>query len=94
MSAEKQLGPGDDLEMMRSPDRWPCWPVLPLKRYDGKDRCGFPSTGLIAELDGVPRFTVFDGNLFQRPLCFDDPKTVRYDYDSFEAMLADGWVVD
>ena len=73
--------------MMAAPDRWPVWPFLPMKRYS--QRGGNMQTGyLIASAED--RFTIFLGLI-----AMARPETdSRMPYDSYDAMLADGWMVD
>lgn len=74
-----KLGPGDDLEMMKSPDQWSS-ARLPLLR--GKA----PNQELAFLVMGWgPR--LFYGNIFM-------PTGESKDYTDFEAIVDDGWVVD
>lgn len=83
---EKQLS----LHFVKSPPRWPMWPYLPVKKRSSKPGEG-PECG-----------TLFARSLDEKqpqPIIFDsiDSKnrtTVIAQYDSLEAMVADGWVVD
>ena len=78
--------PHDDLTFMKSPDLWPQWPQLPVKRArDGKGEFGV----LVEVMNGVEP-TVYLKNLFMR--FTDDTPTLRY--GSIEELLADGWKVD
>lgn len=76
-----------DLSMINDPDRWPRWPFLPIIR----DRSYKPDdTGLL--FDGEGKKTVYLCNLFMVP---DDLRTIpKLEYDTAEALLADGWTVD
>ncbi len=83
-----------DVEFMRNDKRWPYWPILPLKRPDknGLPECGFitahrgrPTTIIIANMyDDLGAKTI--GELYE--------KYKLIEYDSFEAIVEDGWVVD
>ena len=69
--------------------RYPHWPVCPVKRYlEGQS---FPECGIVH--DGVPK--VFIVNMFALPLPKSEfEKLKKYEYEYFEDMVADGWVVD
>lgn len=71
-----------DLELMRAVDEWPRWPVLPVKRY----RNGLPQFGVLAEVAGAVQPIVY-GHI---------PRGLApgAEYDSLEALAADGWRVD
>jgi hypothetical protein len=76
----------DDLKMMTTPDAWPRWPLLPLKRRRGM---GMPDTACLYA-DGTP--TLLICNLFdtaEKKLAA--PKKT---YPDFKAIVEDGWVVD
>lgn len=80
------LSERDDAEMMKRPNLWPAWPILPLKRKKGP---GESEEGFIA--DSLQPNRVYLANMFMigviNPLPFQD-------YDSPEAIVADGWKVD
>lgn len=84
----------EDIRMINNPSGWPCWPFLPVKKR-GDDNC-FPWVmGVIAETDNVGwRTTVYVGaNMYmfrEKPLSACERKT----YESVEALVADGWMVD
>ena len=82
--------PTTQLEMMQNPDSWPRWPFLPLIRRT-KGLRPFGEEGLLYD-DNVNKFTVYFANLFMLPenLAAFASKT----YESYEAILADGWEVD
>lgn len=76
-----------ELEMMQTPDNWPVWPYLPLKRRPIKTD---EDIGLLMERGptiGV-KPTVYLCNLFAPSL--ED----FVEYKSFEELVDDGWVVD
>lgn len=82
----------DHLEMMKSPDRWPLWPVLPLKR-----RCAnpgeFPECAFLMDVGGLDHVKVYLGVIYElggrKPSEFESKK-----YSDYEAVVADGWIVD
>lgn len=91
-----------DAAMIRNPDTWPSWPYLPMKKRDKngrqwgsvEDKCG----GVLMATEetcknGHP--TIHHVYLFGLPKTreeFRAAPTTRY--DSIEAILADGWVID
>jgi hypothetical protein len=77
-----------DLQMMQSPNLWPIWPHLPLKRkVEGKM---WPEHGFLFQpgADGI--FWFYFGSMFashkEAPLSLDSA--------GLESLVADGWVVD
>jgi len=75
-----------ELDMMTSPQKWPQWPQLPVKRHrDGQSDFGV----MVEDVGGVVP-DVYRKNLFQK-FTQDTPKT---SYESMDALLADGWRVD
>lgn len=83
-----------DLNMMKSPDNWPRWPLLPIKRSKGP---GFPQCASLFA-DGKP--TVILTNLWALE---DLPGSTygekfanveKIEYPSFDALVTDGWRVD
>ena len=79
-----------ELEMMKSPEDWPMYPYLPVKRYrDG----GLPDVGVMVK-DGGPRIHHTDAlavvTLPQHLVSL----LPAHEYESFDALLADGWQVD
>jgi hypothetical protein len=80
----------DDLKMMRRPHLWPWWPVLPIKNYK-RAKPGCLECGILCmdDLSGLPEPVVVLSNMFE----IDENKK-QIQYDSLEAIVADGWVVD
>ena len=82
-----------NLAMMRNPREWPYWPALPVKRLPAGG--GWPECGIIVEAGGpfvAGGPTVYMVNIHApEPIT---PETARHTYPSFEALVADGWVVD
>ena len=89
---KKKLGPGDDLEMMQSPDLWPQWPVLPMKKRDDHNRPGVLVEVLFkSSYAWVPGATMFE------KIKLNDPRLVlisKGDTAALQAILDDSWVVD
>jgi hypothetical protein len=73
-----------DIEMMKTPDDWPAWPLLPLKRPNKAYGTSFAY--MFAE--GKPR--IYRGSMWKP----DPTKDPCVEFDSFEAIAADGWMVD
>lgn len=86
----KKLGPGDDLEMINSPDLWPCWPLLPLKnpKMDDPNMPGTSAPGVIIYTNPT---RVILGCMFLMNFTDDTPSI---QYESVQAMLDAGWIVD
>ncbi|MFH1031162.1 MAG: hypothetical protein V1767_01125 [Chloroflexota bacterium] len=79
------------LAMMRDPNRWSAWPILPLVKYDPSKSKIDGESGFIIENPGV-KHTVFKGNVFSLP---EDFTTLPQEkFESFEAMVEAGWRVD
>lgn len=79
----------DDLQMMKSPDRWPLWPVLPLKRRYG-DPFAADGLGFVWEGEKGVEPKVQIGMIFMAKAA-KDAKIVTY--DSLEH-VAQVWRVD
>jgi hypothetical protein len=83
-----------DLKMMQSPDDWPRWPLLPIKKpIKGQ----FPDTAVLFADGTATVIWVNPFTLSERPGTtwaekFDGAK--KQAYVSFEAMIDDGWRVD
>lgn len=101
------MPPEEELAFIKDPDKWPQWPLLPMKNRNRG--WGDPlHTGLLLDwgkLDKTDiRPTVVIANLFMfdphsvpgllgETECTQPPYTVE-EYKSFEDMQAAGWVVD
>lgn len=85
----------DDRAFIEDPDNWPQWPLLPMKRIDSNQRleCAF----IVSGDSGVK---LYRGNIFaiyERPgntLAEKLTDVPIYKYESVDALLADGWVID
>lgn len=90
------MDPDKDLDMMRNPDSWPCWPFLPLKRWVNQRL----SHGFLAVAVTDPRqSTEPDAKVFNSSIYMVRPDTPLstldcHDYGTLEQVRADGWVVD
>ena len=82
--------PEKDLKHLKDFTLWSRPSVCPIKRYDGKDKDGFPTCAVVIDGHGP---IVYEVNMFQL-----SEKSVneclKHEYESFEAMIADGWMVD
>jgi len=80
----------DHLEMLKRPDLWGYWPVLPMKKPAILERNFMDVNGMgyVLDAEGCQN-KVFIGNIF---LASKSDRFIQY--DSLEAMLIDGWVVD
>lgn len=76
-----------DLATMRDSSKWPLKTRLPLKRKLVDD-CSFPELGYLQKNAGS---LVFVANVFDHTL---PPQTDWHMYDSYEAIVEAGWVVD
>ena len=82
--------PKNDLDgITNGEDRWPHWPLLPMKR---RVASGDIHVGVI---HAQSKTCVVLGNIYQ-PIRLEELSTepTCFRYDSIEAMLADGWRVD
>lgn len=85
----------DDLKMMASPNKWPVHPLLPVKRH--RKGGGFPECGVMVTI-ASERFKVFriamyklEGRSWSAAELCELPHEV---YNSFEEIVAAGWMVD
>ncbi len=84
--------PPSDREFILNPDLWPAWPYLPLKRYP-KGRSG-PEVCLLVATER-PYEALYAHNLFHLPPTRDEFLAgKKYVYETVDALLADGWIVD
>ena len=76
------------VEMMKRTQLWPQWPMLPVKRWTGRDM----ECAVLLDVAEGKKYTLYFANLYMLP---DDLTTCQQrEYDSFEAIVADGWEVD
>ncbi len=94
VKSEKLLS---DLEFIKFCGGWPCWPYLPIKRGEHyPEDCMLLWAGNWSD-DNTPRFplAVYNCNLWSLPKTVEEFKAKKFkEYESVEALLADGWVVD
>lgn len=92
---KKQSRPLTDAEMIGDPDRWPRWPVLPVKRRVGGDSV----MGIVfADADLRDRHpAVYELNMYHIEGTVAECKAkakAKHEYASIDALVTDGWVVD
>ena len=80
----------DDRAMLLTPADWPLRPYLPVKRIRAPGE--FPELGVIAEGVDSP-FKVYLCDLFELPK-LNLPDVPTQAYDTVDALLAAGWIVD
>lgn len=79
-----------DKKMISNPLDWPSWPFLPIKRW--QENASQLETALIYVKDPL---RVVTGNLFHLPKDYEKFRELpAVEYDTIDAILADGWVVD
>lgn len=83
----------DELNMMSNPGLWPRWPWLPMKRRKVGD---LPDTGLLhADAEAGKPTKLYKGNLYEGLGWFPRHDQAFWkEYPNFDAIVADGWVVD
>ena len=94
----------NDQQMMQSPGQWPNWPLLPVKRPDPRFSNGgrgtsFKQFGLMVAVDSrmLHVYLARMGEINAAPgaTVGDALDTVeRLEYASYDAILADGWIVN
>lgn len=81
----------NDLEMMNRPYLWPMYPWLPLKKYvEGSPGIKTAKLWAVPKGPEPKRIVVLNTTIFG-PVGQDEEVVL---YDSFEAILDDGWKVD
>lgn len=98
----RALGPGDDLEMMRSPDYWPLGPVLPLIMTSLEHSLTLPISEACGVLINKPGFSpstvwkvnLMDGERLRKLLRGEDDHDVdSIEYPDVASVYEDGWRV-
>ena len=88
MDANTEVDVQLHIDFLKSPESWPHFPLCPVKRYEQEDKP--PRTGVV--LSSQPN-TVVGLNVFL--VSREKFKTAeRWEYDSVEAVVADGWLID
>lgn len=83
-----------EVGMMKMPETWPCWPLLPVKRLvQGQNG---PELGCMIDILFAKKLYVYIGMSPFKQIRMQDasgwPDVVEY--VSYEDIVADGWVVD
>lgn len=90
----------DDKKMMLDYANWPCWPTLPIKRKNhsiADKNLGIlvATQEYVDALKGKSKIVVYHVYMYGLPKTKEEwaaaPKT---EYDTIDALLADGWIVD
>jgi hypothetical protein len=90
----------DDVGMLgldkdKAEKNWPAFPVLPVKRY--KSTREMPDCGVVLHASVAPKAwacSVVKANIFDIGKATALKDADKVNYDSFEDMVKDGWVVD
>lgn len=77
-----------DLEFIADPDRWPMWPLLPLKRH----KAGETTPECVVCIRTEEGWPIFNVNPWRLPDYLEEHLIKTY--ASAEEVVADGWVVD
>jgi hypothetical protein len=82
-----ELNKQQDIEFIKSADKWPMWPYLPVKKYiDRKLTCSFIFAGQKElKLYLLPIYRAQELPVDQWPFKL---------YENAEALVSDGWEVD
>lgn len=84
----------NDKEIIESPDRWPQYPFLTVKREGWIDD-NFANPKNLGVLHVSDPTVVIRINMYMIPQLSDEDLAKRcVDYSSIEELLADGWIVD
>lgn len=84
----------ENLKMMKNPDTWGCWPILPMKKVEGHGPC------LVGFLLATGKPKLYLRNFMDltgmgiRTIKEVDDRIDAKEYESFEDILIEGWVVD
>lgn len=86
----------EDLRMLTTPDKWPCWPLLPMKRSQSAGH-GMPDVACVTESYGDESPVKY--RLYEHCIMFMFPKNERGEAAAplllmAEEILDRGWTVD
>jgi hypothetical protein len=79
--------PGDDLKMMKSPNDWPQWPILPLVKGHHPDK----QYGVLVECSDESIIWVPGATMYET-INITDPRVVRV--PDYQTLIKEGWRVD
>jgi hypothetical protein len=81
----------EDVEFMMNSDSWPMYPYLPLKKPSMKAG-EWPQLGIMHASGSRVYLTSIDELV---SMSFAEKSNIKYiDYDSYDAIVEDGWLVD
>ena len=89
--------PGEDKRMIDEPQWWPAWPLLPVKRPVQVDGGYQTECGVVRDKRAAFNDEPWPGTITVRLSLLGLPvtkETPTQEYESVDAMLNDGWVVD
>lgn len=84
----------ESLRMITTPDRWPAWPLLPLKR---SRQTGMPDSACLteAEVYGHMQFNLYEGaNMYTFPASLETGKPVEPALVTPQEVIKRGRLVD
>lgn len=81
----------EEVQMMKSPQQWPMYPFLPVKRRSGK-RGVWPELGTMVSGNGPVVVAASIDDLMKDPALVRNGKL--YTFKSYEEIVSAGWVVD
>lgn len=82
-------GRPSEAAMVRDPDQWPQWPVLPMKNREQREH-GSPAIGFLQDTGIAEPVVLYHGNIFDGGR--DDLATTVF--QTVDDLLGAGWVVD
>lgn len=89
----------NDLAFLTDSQKWPNYPICPVKNYQHTKPGSFPEMGIVVAPEGagpaIP--TVILCNMWSLVEAYQKGETQgieKKEYNSLEELLADGWVVD
>lgn len=87
----------DDLAFLTDSQKWPNYPMCPVKNYNNPKPGGFPEMGVVVASEGPAFPSVILCNMWSLVEAYQKGETEgieKKEYSSLEELLADGWVVD
>lgn len=83
----------DHKEFIQNEQRWPNWPILPMKRLPKERKFGeFPELGVML---ATRKTVVYLVDLYRLPQTPEGwKKAEQKNYNTLDELLNDGWIVD
>lgn len=78
----------EEVRMIKAQEGWPFWPVLPVKR-PGTDQCGIVTAAAPSTVIVMNMWSLRTGSISEQT-----KDAEHIEFESVEAMVADGWVGD